>query len=813
MTDLRLAFRALCATPVVTIAAVASLTLGIGLTTAIFSLVNSLLLRALPVAAPDRLAVLVDPEVETRSWSNPLWEQIRVRAGVYEGAFAWSHTQFNLARGGEAQMVEGIWASGDVFYVLGVPAALGRTFTSADDRRGGGADGPVAVISHDFWQRHYGGARDAIGRSLTLSGVAFTVIGVTPRGFSGPDVGQRFDVVLPLGTESLLAGANSGLDLRGRHWLNVMIRRRSDQPLDAAISAWRAIQKDLQTSLPSIDAGFGRDLQTPLTLTPAATGRSLLRSRYREALMMLLVVAAGLLVIACVNIANLMMARAVARRREMSVRMALGASQVQLGRLLLGEALIIAGTGALLAIGVAQVISRLVVRQISTPGNTAYFDLAPDWRVWAFAAMAATITGVLFGIAPAWQSMRADPIDALREQGRGSVGASRTRFAAGLVSIQVALSLVLVAAAGIFVRTSMELAGRHIGSSRDRVLLVNITAPMTRYTLETLVPVYDRVLERISAVPGVQRAAISDVTPASGGGRTSSVEIPGRSPAGIFVNVISPGWLETYGLRLVAGRDLQSTDRANTPAVVLVNETFGRMFFGGASPVGRTVRVGLLSGMTNVEIVGLVEDAVYRSMREPETPVVYSSTTQRMAARPFVNVSVLAAGEVPARLSRSIAAEVREVDPELVLRFVPLTTQMSVSIAQERLVALLSGVFGSLALALAAIGLYGVTAYSANRRRSEIAMRMALGAGRLGVVGLVMQRIAVFVAAGLVAGGIVSVWAARFAETLVWGLEPRDPVTLAVAAAILTTVSIVAAGLPAWRASRINPASELSHGS
>jgi hypothetical protein len=281
--------------------------------------------------------------------------------------------------------------------------------------------------------------------------------------------------------------------------------------------------------MPLLDAGFARDLRAPLTLVSAATGRSLLRSRYREALMLLLVVATGLLAIACVNIANLMMARAVARRREMSVRMALGASQAQLGRLLLVEALIVSGTGALFAIGVAQFVSRLIVQQISTPGNTTYFDLAPDWRVWSFAAVAATVTGILFGIAPAWHSMRADPIDALREQGRGSAGGSRTRWPAALVSVQVALSLVLVAAAGIFVRTSMELAGRNIGSARDRVLLVNVTAPMTRYTLETLVPVYERVLDRIGAVPGVQRAAISDVTPASGGGRTSSVEIPGRS--------------------------------------------------------------------------------------------------------------------------------------------------------------------------------------------------------------------------------------------------------------------------------------------
>jgi predicted permease len=815
MNDFRLALRALRATPIVAFAAIASLTLGIGLNTAIFSLVNSLLLRPLPVESPERLAIVGDPSSESRSWSNPVWEQFRNRSELFDGAFAWSHSQdtFNLARGGEAQFINGIWASGDFFKVLGVEAALGRTFTPDDDRRGGGADGPVAVISHNFWQRHFGGANETVGRTLALNGVTFTVIGVTPEDFFGPDVGDRFDVVVPIGTEPLVAGSNSGFDLRGRHWLSIMVRRRADQTLEAAGAALRGALKDMRDTLTVQDPGYERDLREPVSLIPAATGRSPLRARYHAALMMLLMVAVGVLVIACLNIANLMMARAVARRHEMSLRVALGASRARVARLLMTEATLMAGAGALLALMFAQWISRVIVQQISTPENAVYLDLAPDWRVWAFAVGAALMTAMVFGLAPAWQSMRADPVDALREQGRGPVRGGRSPLSTALVAVQVALSLVLIVAAGLFVQTSAELARRNVGSTRDRVLLVNITAPMTRYTLKTLIPVYERVLQRVRAVPGVERAAISDVTPASGSGRSSSVEISGTTLAerdrGITVNVISPGWLDTYGVRLLAGRDFTDDDRPNTRQVALVNNAFAGRFMNGANPVGRSIRVGLLSGMTDVEIVGLVEDAIYRSLREPATATVYTSTMQRAAARSYVNVSVLAAHGDPVSLSRSVTAAVREVDSGLVLRFRPLSSQVSAAMSQERLVALLSGAFGIVALLLAAVGLYGVTAYTVNRRRAEIAMRMALGADRVGVVTLVIKQIAVLVLAGIAAGGVLSLWASQFAEALLWGLEPHDPATFIGATSILAAVAAMAGALPAWRASRINPAQVL----
>jgi putative ABC transport system permease protein len=802
MHDLKLAVRALLRTPVVAIAAVLSLALGIGANTAIFSLVNSLMLRSLPVAEPERLGFIVDPTNPSRAWSLPMWEEIHARADRFEGAFAWSPTRLNLNRGEETQFISAIRASGDFFRVLGVRAALGRTFTAADDRRGGGKEGPVAVISDEFWRLHFNRSTGAIGKPLTIGSATFTIIGVTPPGFFGPDVGRRFDVVLPIGTEPLLSGAAGGFDSPGRHWLFMMVRRRPGQSLESATSALRQLQQQVRDSLPQ-DSRLQRDLRNNLALSPGAHGRSPIRTQYQQALIMLLVVSAGVLAIACVNIANLMLARTAARRYEMSMRVALGASRFQLARLLLVEAGVLAGIGAACGVALSYWMSRLIVRQITTTDNVVFFlELAPDWRVWAFASAAGTATAALFGSAPAVQSMKADPVEALKEHGRGHAG-GRSLAATLLVAAQLALSLVLVVAAGLFLRTSIELSRRNVGTTRDRVLIAAMNAPMTRYTPGRLVGIHERVLDAVLAVPGVEQAAISDITPAEGSARVDG---------DLFFNVISPGWLQTYGVRLLAGRDLLPTDRVNTPPVALVNQAYARRFLSGANPVGQLSERAVpgigISGPMNVHIVGLVEDTVYRSLRESSVPTMYTSTLQRAEARPFASVSVLASAD-PNQISRSVEAAIRRVDPELVWQIRPLNDQISEAMAQERLVALLSGFFGTLALLLSALGLYGVTAYSVNRRRPEIALRMALGAGRARVVRVVMRRVAALTAIGIACGAVLSMWAVRFVDTLVWGLEPRDPVTFLAAAAILSAVTALAAALPAWRATRTDPASVL----
>ena len=519
MPDFRDAFRALRGTPIVTLVAILSLALGIGANTAIFSIVNSLMLRTLPVASPERLFLVnTGPEART-SWTNPIWEQIRDRQQVFDGALAWASTRFNLAQGGQTEFVDGVWASGGYFDVLGVTPLLGRTFRPEDDRRGGGPDGPVAVISYSFWQRRYGGEAGAVGRSLVIERVPYTIIGVTPPEFFGTEVGRAFEVAIPLGTEPLIRGKESGLDRRSMWWLNVMVRLKPDQPIEAATTALRGVQPQVrEATIPEHYRPQDRDryLAEPFTLDPAARGSSMLRSRYERPLQLIMVVVGTVLLIACANIANLLLARAAARRHEISVRLALGASRLRLVRQLLAESLLLSGCGALLGLLFAHWGSRLLLRQLSTATSRVFLDLALDWRVLIFTSAAAVTTALLFGMAPAFRASRVDPNESLKEQGRG-ISTDR-RFSIGnlLVVVQVALSLILVVAAGLFLRTFSSLANLDLGFQREGVVVVNVNAQLLGLEPAARGRLFERVRQAALSTPGVHQASLSVVTPVSG---------------------------------------------------------------------------------------------------------------------------------------------------------------------------------------------------------------------------------------------------------------------------------------------------------
>ncbi len=817
MTDLRSAFRSLRATPLVTTVAILSLALGIGANTAIFSIVDALILKALPVEHATRLAMV--REGESRShWTNPIWEQLRDRPELFDGAFAAGNIRFNASQRGEVDPVDGLFASGRYFEVLGVRPALGRFFTEADDRRGGGADGPVVVISHGLWRSRFGGAADVVGRTFTLSGVNFTIIGVAPRHFFGHEVGRTVDAIVPLGTETLVRGADSYLDRRSTWWMPIFVRLRSDQSLDAAINALRLAQPGIREATvpeqwrPQDQAQY---LTGTLTLVPASSGISGLRNRYSTPLWALTAVVALTLLIACGNIANLMLARASARRHEFAVRTALGASRWRLARQLLSENLLLAGAGAALGTLFALWGSDLIVSRIATSSNRVFLDIGLDFRMLVFTATVAVAVTLLFGIAPTLLASKVPPMDAMKEQGRGTPG-GRLTFAGALVFAQVSLSLVLLVAAGLFVRTFTQLAQVELGFRPEQVLVANVGAQRTGLQPEARGALYDRLTEALRAVPGVTHVARSAVTPVSGSTWNGDFEFPDKpglpeTERIVDLNYVTPGWFETVGTRILRGRDLTASDRVGAPQVALVNQAFAQKYFDGGDPVGRIVRtVGRpTSPAQEITIIGLVEDAAYRDLREAKGPVLYGALAQQGAAGSTTTFLIRTATADPAALTHSLTAAIGTAHPDLGVSFRALEDFVDATLTQERLIAMLSAFFGVLALLLAALGLYGVTSYAVIRRRGELGIRMALGASPRAVVGMVLTRTGGLVLGGILVGGVVSWWASRFVASLLFGLTPTDPATIAGAMLVLTAVAVLAGWLPARRAAHIDPAEVL----
>jgi len=819
--DLRYSIRGLRRAPGFTAVVVLTLALGIGATTAIFSLLDRLILRTLPVRDPERLVMVAMTGQPlglgfAESWSNPVWERLRGHLDEFDGGFAYSETDFNLAAGGEAQVVNGFWASGAFFETLGVTASVGRTFTASDDVRGGGADGPVVVISHDFWQRHFGGAADAVGKSLTIDRVPFKVIGVTPPRFSGAVVGRTFDVALPLGVEPLIVGTRaSGLDQRGRNWLRIMLRLRPGQTIDVGTAILQRLQPDIREStLPSEGGEYSaRYMRNPLRAVSSASGWSPLRARFQQPLTVLMVLVVLGLLIACANVANLLVARAAARHHEVRVRLALGAGRMAIAREMFLETALLASLAGVLGLLFARWTSELLVAQLSSDVDQIYLDVSVDWHVLGFNTAVACMAALLCGAVTAWRSTRIDAHHSLTGQIRSSGAAAQPRMASALVVAQVALSLMLVVSAGLFARTLVALATRDMGFTAERVLIVDVHPPMTRFASQELNALYARVLGAVSNIPGIERAALSDLTPTSGAARTVPIlvrdnDVPERDRLA-FVNVVSPGWFSTYGTRLLSGRDFNDVDRVGSIRVGIVNEAFARRFLNGENPIGRTIRDG--AGVGNpIEIVGYVADAVYRSLRDPAPPTLYTAFSQRAVARPFVSITLRTSTAMPLMLNKSVAAAVASVSSDLDLVFRPLADQVGAQLTQERLVAMLASFFGVLALLLAALGLYGVMAQAVSRRRGEIGVRMALGADHAAILRMVLGRVARLTTLGVVAGAALSWWASQFlSASLLYGLGPRDPGTFVSAAATLALVALGAGFIPARRAALLNPTEAL----
>lgn len=822
LQDSRYSVRMLAKAPGFALVAILTLALGIGANAAIFQLIDAVRLRTLPVQDPKTIAII---HLNRNHWGSgnfnsaysefsfPLWQQIRQRQEAFSSIAVWGPGRLNLATGGEINNANAIWVSGDFFRVLGVPPFLGRLISDADDQTGcsGGVD-----ISYAFWQRRYGGAASVLGQTLTLEGHPFPILGITPPSFYGVSIGDRFDVAVPVCTEPIIGGEASGITgatSRETWWLAMLGRLKPGWTLARATAQLSTIMPAAlqETIPPQYDSeGVKHYLGYKLEARPAANGFSSLREDSSTSLWLLLGLSGLVLLIACANLANLMLARATTREREIAVRLALGASRIRLIGQLLFESALLAIAGALCGGLLAAVLSRFLIAFISTPNNPIFLDMPMDWRVLGFAAGLAILTTILFGLVPALRSGRVPAGSVLKTGGRGTTaGRERFRLQRILVASQVALSLVLLAGALLFARSLQNLMTRDTGFQQDGVLVANLD--FTRLNLpETRRDSFVRdLLDRIRAVPGVAQAAASMRSPVSGNSSNDDIiaENGADTKEASWLDYVSSDYFQTMETPIIAGRDFNGNDTATSPKVAIVNQAFVKKFLNGAKDaVGKQFRKWESPGEPEpyYSVVGVVKDSVYNDMHEPFVPVMYFPRTQVKKAG--TDVTFLVRSQLGAAgLLNSVKNTIAGVNPEIDIQFKILRSQIRESLVQDELMATLCSFFGGLAVLLAAIGLYGVISYTVTQRTGEIGVRMALGAQRSGVITLILKEVAVLIAIGVVVGAGLTLAGSKTAGSLLFGLKPYDPLTLVLAVIILGAIAFVASFIPAQRATRVDP--------
>jgi len=802
-----------------------SLALGIGANTAIFEILNAVRLRTLPLAHPEQLAQIKIAENEhccnghftgrRSDLTYPQWEQIRDHQQAFSGLFAWGDNRFNLAEGGEARYAEGLWVSGQYFETLGVHPALGRLIGDADNRPGCGS--PMAVISYSFWQREFGGDAQALGKKLSLDGHPVTVMGVTPPEFFGVEVGRNFDVAVPICAESWISGEESHTAKRHHWWLAVMGRLKPGWTVASAAAQANAMSPGVFEN--TVPPNYRPDaakyyVEYKLTAEPAGSGVSSLRKQYQEPLLLLLGIAGLVLLIACANLANLTLARASTREREMAVRLAIGANRARLIRQLLAESFLLTMIGTALGAWLARVLSGSLVSFLTTGSDPLFLELAPDWRVLGFTAAVAVVTCILFGLTPALRATRASPSAAMKGSGRG-LTANRERFGLrrALVVSQVALSLVLLVGALLFVGSLRNLMTVDAGFKQDGLLIAGIDITGLHLPPERRAGFYRDLLAAARATPGVEQAAGAAIVLISGGYWNENIEILGQSSHDRLVpwfNRVSPGYFSTMGTPLLAGRDFDDRDTTSSPEVAVVNQEFSRKFLAGANPIGRQFRVLMGPGEPEhlYQIVGMVKNSKYASLREEYKAIAYVAAGQEK--QPGTGTNLVVRSSLPlGSLLAALKDTIRGQNPATSVRFQVFHAQIQESLLRERLMATLSGFFGVLAAILATVGLYGVISYMVARRRNEIGIRIALGANRGNVIRLILREAGILVAVGLVAGCALAVAGARTAASLLYGLKPSDPFIIGISILSLAAVALIASFLPALRAARLEPMTAL----
>jgi predicted permease len=818
--DLRYGVRTLFKSPGFTTIAILSLALGIGANTAIFQLLNAVRLKTLPVTKPQELVQVRLTDMSSArgfkaSWypavTKPIWEQIRDHQQAFSGIFAWGGGELNLAQGGERRPAKVLWVSGDTFNVLGVRPSLGRLLSPTDDQPGCGS--PTAVISNSFWQREYAGDASVIGRKISLRDQPFEVVGVTPDSFYGMEVGRTFDVAIPICADAIINKQNSKLDSGTHWWLMVTGRLKPGWSVAQANAHLRSISESvfaatLPPNYPPISVK--PYLESKLEAVEGQAGYSTLRENYERPLWLLLTIAGLVLLIACANLANLLLARASKREKEIAVRQAVGASRSRLVQQLLVESLLLAVMGTALGALLAMALSDFLVSGLNTGTDSVFLDLHPDYHVFAFTAGAAVLTCVLFGLAPALRATTVAPVAAMRAGARGlTAGRERFSLRRALVVLQVALSLVLVAGALLFVRSLNNLLGVDAGFQQDGILITQVNFTRLGIPSERRITFRNEILDRLKAIPGVEAATDLDAVPLTGGGRSNDVWLDGRDQEPQKINAsfnrVGSDYFKTLGTPLFVGRAFDGQDAANSPPVAVVNETLARLL-NEPNPVGKHFWVETTPNdpQTLYEIVGLVRDAKFEDLRERDLPVVFLSSLQDPRPgnfRQFLVRSRLPQGEITDAVRRVLT----ETNPGFDISFQGFRSMVEESLVRERLMATLSSAFGVLALLLASLGLYGVLSYGVASRTNEIGIRMALGAQARDVVSLILREAIVLVLVGVAVGVPLVLLAGRFAATLLFGLKPSDPASLTLATLLLCAVALAAAYWPARRATKVDP--------
>jgi predicted permease len=832
LIDVRYALRTLRLNPGFASVAVLSLALGIGANTAIFSLVDAVLMRALPVADPERLVLLSDPTVggvsmgtetgERSLFTYEEFETIRDRNAVFSGVFAAESNMGRLnvrAGDGPVEQCRVKLVSGEYFPVLGIHPAVGRTFSPAEETAPG-AD-PVVVLAYDYWQTRFGRDRSVIGRAIQVNRVPLTVIGVAQAGFRGEVVGESPDLYVPMMMEPQLKP--------GRFWLR-------DDPKRAEKVMWLHVGARLKPGVDAAKAQANVDvffkahlaaladgiadparrhdtLDQRIRVRPAARGASPLRERFGEVLVMLMGMVGFVLLIACANVANLLLARATARQREVGIRIALGAGRARLIRQMLTESVVLAAIGAVVGVLFASWAARLLVRLASGGPTTIPLDVRLDVRLLAFTAALAVLTGLLFGLVPALRASRLDVNGCLKERARGIAG-SGTRLNAGklLVVAQIAISLLLLVGAGLFVRTLQNLQAVELGLRPDNLFLVRIDPVSAGYADgPARAAVYQRLLERFKTAPGVRGVTVSENGIFSGTESADQVTVEGfhsdkEADNAAGFDEVGPAYFSTLGARIVLGRDVGPVDAAPSPRVCVINEAFAKFFFKDANPIGRHVTDEFPDTRATFEIVGVVGDVRDHQLRGDVPRRFYVPIFNPLGDGPPSAYFEIRTSAKPDAVLPTVRRLVEQVDASLqIVSARSLTELLDRATTQERMIAQVSGFFGVLALVLAAIGLYGVLAYSIARRTHEIGIRMALGAGRGTILSGVLRETLLLVGVGTAVGLPAAFACGRLVRSSLYGLAVMDPLTLGVAVGILTAVAIAAASVPARRASRIDP--------